>query len=388
MVRHLEGLLTGITDYWFPAALDRWRGGFRAPDPAERPLLDRQVRTTVQQARHTWFLARLARSPYGDERHLAAATHGVQYLRTRLWDDRHGGFVWGIRPRGRVVDGHKHAYAQAFAVLALSEYARAAGDAEALDLAATTLDVLDEVARDDDGYAEVHGRDWGPCVGGPMQGAGARTLNTHLHLLEAVLAFIAAGGDGRDRLALLEEVLVVRTVRADGGGCHDVHDEAWRPVGAASTSYGHDLETVWLLDDAGRTLGRGPGARLPVLVAIGEHALAHGVDHVRGGVFASGPPGAPAARREKLWWVQAEALLGLHRLHELTGERRWWTAFEQTLGWILAHQVHPGDGGWHTVVREDGVHDRPRASAWKTPYHDGRAVLELLASLSTAAEAR
>ena len=193
MVRHLEGLLTGITDYWFPAALDRWRGGFRAPDPAERPLLDRQVRTTVQQARHTWFLARLARSPYGDERHLAAATHGVQYLRTRLWDDRHGGFVWGIRPRGRVVDGHKHAYAQAFAVLALSEYARAAGDATALDLAATTLDVLAEVARDDDGYAEVHGRDWGPCVGGPMQGAGARTLNTHLHLLEAVLAFIAAG---------------------------------------------------------------------------------------------------------------------------------------------------------------------------------------------------
>ena len=83
-------------------------------------------------------------------------------------------------------------YGQAFAIYALSEYYRAFGDVNALNQAISVYNCLENHAYDrvNKGYYEALSRDW--KMGEVEQvsnlnpyASACKTMNTHLHLLEA-----------------------------------------------------------------------------------------------------------------------------------------------------------------------------------------------------------
>ncbi len=82
-------------------------------------------------------------------------------------------------------------------------------------------------------------------------------------------------------------------------------------------------------------------------------------------------------------WPQAEALVGFLNAFELSGDKTFFAAAEQTWKYIGQHLVDREHGEWFWRINPDGQPDQtlPKVSEWKGPYHATRACLETLKRL-------
>ncbi|MGC9326131.1 MAG: AGE family epimerase/isomerase, partial [Candidatus Hinthialibacter sp.] len=76
--------------------------------------------------------------------------------------------------------------------------------------------------------------------------------------------------------------------------------------------------------------------------------------------------------------VQAEALVAALRMYQKTGEEVYLNSFHKMLGWINRHQIDWKRGEWFSVVQENGQGAGDKAGPWKSPYHNGRAMMECI----------
>lgn len=389
----LTDILTrNILPFWYPDAIDRHRGGYRQDRPLHGGWLDTPQRHAIAQTRVLWLSSRLARSDFAAAEHLEAAHHGYEFLRDRLWDPRSGGLIWELDLDTGSVQGDKLLLAQMYGLFALSEYVRATGDSEAAALAATLFRLLEEHAHDDEfgGYREFLAADWtpvgdrkAPFGSGPP---GAKTLNTQLHVLEGLTAYCRMSGDPqvRDRLAEIVVILSAAGLVNASGAAAEHFSADWTPLRkpAPRVSYGHDLERLWMLADGCAAAGLPRSTLVTTLRGIFASALHHGYDRRDGGFYNWGRPGRPAFDRDKLWWVQAESLVAAMTMFTLTAQPLYARCFLQTLEWIEKRQVDWQDGEWFWAVDESGRPQGYKAGQWKTPYHNGRAMLVCLEQLA------
>jgi len=316
-----------------------------------------------------------------------------------MWDQRFGGFYWEVDSLGNfATKHHKHLYGQAFALYALSEYARASGDSSAEELAQKLFGLLEYNAHDEryGGYQEFFRCDWGTApvdVKGYLNTAPTiKLMNTHLHLMEGIAAYHSLTNDLVARERLIELILVHSNafVRKRTGACTDRYQRDWTPLlegGYDRVSYGHDLENVWLLMEACQTGGIAGGPLLDLYRSIFAYALQYGFDSQRGGFYDTGLLNRPADRRDKVWWVQAEALVSALYMYRLTREPLYLECFTRTLEWIMRYQADWEHGEWHARIGRSGKpKEADKAGPWKAPYHSGRATLKGLELLSSIME--
>ena len=142
-------------------------------------------------------------------------------------------------------------------------------------------------------------------------------------------------------------------------------------------SYGHDVECVWLVFDAARTMQIPLATLRSWAVSVVDYSMLHGYDDQHGGFFYSGPVGQLATDHHKEWWVQSEGLVSMLEMYRLTGDERYYQAFSGTLRFVAEYQVAPGTDGWWAARNADGAPhaNRSRTSAWQGGYHNGRALL-------------
>jgi mannobiose 2-epimerase len=208
-------------------------------------------------------------------------------------------------------------------------------------------------------------------------------MNTHLHLMEALTALYHA--DPSPIVALrLSELITIQSsavVRKAIGACTDQYAADWTPKldgAAARASYGHDLENIWLLVDALEALGQSAAPLRDLFTQLFAYSLAHGYDEVDGGFYDSGPLGQPADRRDKIWWVQAEALVSALTMYRLTGDPQYARVYLKTWAFTDTRQTDWTSGEWHPTITADGRATGEKASRWKAGYHNGRAMVESL----------
>jgi mannobiose 2-epimerase len=391
-------LLKNILPFWHPQVIDDEDGGYRLNHDPKGAWKGKANKAIVTQSRCVWFYSRLMRSPHAKPEYLAAAHHGFRFLKEKMWDAEHGGFFWEVDSAGtKATVPVKHLYGQSFGLYALSEYARVSGDAEALALARALVRLLEEKAHDAQhgGYLEWFQRDWSPAIAGStpqvmgIPAPDAKLMNTHLHLMEAFTAYVDLAREpaARDRLLELLAVQTSAVVRKTIGACTDKYRRDWTPFTGTVydvVSYGHDVENVWLILDAARAAGVATGPYRDLCRTLLDYSLRHGWDAEAGGFFDAGPFNAPATRRDKVWWVQAEGLVGALAMAQWTGEKTYQDCYLKTLQWIGSRQADGEGGDWHEVIRPDGSIGGRKAHAWKGPYHNGRAVLQCLDILSSA----
>ncbi len=387
----LERILTqNIIPFWYPGVIDSNDGGYRLNHDLQGRWRGPASKCLVTQARTLWFFSRLINSNYRIPDCLAAASHGYEFLRDRMWDREFGGFYWEIDSSGQsAAKPEKQIYGQAFALYALTEYATASGDSSAKDTAKELFGLIETKAHDKryGGYRDMLQRDWTPLsesrVADGHDRVPRKRMNTHLHLLEAITSFYSFTEDALARERLIELILVNSNsvVRKDIGACTDQYLENWQPLTAPDyqrISYGHDLENIWLLMKACKTAGIAENLLSDLYRSLFKYALQYGLDRKNGGFYNSGFFNSPADQREKIWWVQAESLVAALEMYRLTREQIYSDCFSLVLDWIVNHQVDWKHGDWYEKVDEEGKASGVKAGPWKGPYHNGRAMLRCL----------
>ncbi len=382
-------LTQSIVPFWTDETIDIENGGYRLNHDIEGTLRSEGTKMVVTQSRMVWYFARLARAGIDPKSNLAASQAGFQFLKKAMWDSEYGGFYWEVNATGtEVLKPKKHLYGQSFALYGLSELYRVSRQAEVLDLANTLFDLIDRQGHDGEhgGYIESFERDWTQAtdrqspsyMGVP---AHFKLMNTHLHLLESLTSYYRVAPSPRIR-ERLEELITIQSntvVRKSLGACTDKYTRKWQPIlnsGYDRVSYGHDLENIWLLMDACDALGIPHATYRDLYETLFDYSLRYGYDKRHGGFYDSGPFNQIADNRNKVWWVQAEAIVAALYLYRLTGKPIYRSTFEKTYDWIESHQLDATHGEWFSQVDSKGVPSGPKASTWKSAYHNGRALIE------------
>lgn len=412
-----------LLQVWYPRSLDTLAGGFLCDFSHDWQPAGPQLKMIVTQTRHVWTASQAAMF-LADDRYRSIAAHGFRFLRDKLWDHEYGGFYM-LRDRagGPVAFSYqeeKRAYGNAFAIYALAAYYKISGDPAALQLAQKTFRWLEQHSHDpvQRGYHEHLARNGDRLRRGESAtkawdapSIGWQDQNSAIHLLEAFTALYHVWPDSLLRRRLEEMLTLVRDVIVDPRGFLILYfQDGWRPVSFRDSSaavrqanfrfdhisFGHDIETAYLLLEAADALGM-PADPLTLAVAkrLVDHALAHGWDESNGGLYDrgyyfAGSDTLTIISKAKVWWVQAEALNALLLMAQLfpqeAGYRR---AFQKQWAYIDKFLIDHKHGEWYEEGLDhspEQVH-APKARDWKVNYHNARALMNCIKMLQAEQEA-
>jgi mannobiose 2-epimerase len=382
-----DNLTSNILPFWL--RLQDPRGGFYGEVLADGTVLEDAPRGVILGARLIWAFSAAAQV-LPDPAVSAAATEACRWFQAHFIDPEHGGVYWSVTASGEPLDSKKQLYAQGFAIYGLSEYVRLCDDAGALQEAIGLYKLVEERFADQEngGYLEALSRDFSPLKDMSLSAHDInadKTMNSHLHLLEAYANLYRVWPDAGLRTAVeqLLELLGTR-IMAPSGHLQLYFRRDWSVL-PGGLSYGHDIETSWLalecaeaLDDKSLVARVKPWT-LRMAVAGNEGILPDG-----------------SMRYEKLldgryddsrqWWVQAEAVVGnlwLWKKHgELPATERAAALDRAHACWeyIRNHLVDTAGGEWWWAILPDGTIDlsQPKAGFWKCPYHNTRMCLHVL----------
>ena len=380
----VEKDLTGnILPFWMNSSVDP-AGGFYGIIGEDGKAVEGADKSSLMTARILWTFSRAYRQ-YGLEDYRKMADRAAGYLLDHCMDRRHGGLFWTLDCDGAVKDGTKMTYAAAFGIYGLSEHFRATGNRVSLDNAIALYRLLEEKVRDKDrmGYYEAFDRayaDW--HVKGVDGRIVPKTMNTHIHILEAYTCLYHAWPDEglRDNIAELLDILGTKLYSPDTKHLIMFCTEDWEPIGRTD-SYGHDIETSWLMCEAAAALGdRDLISRVNAqAIEMTDTALEEGLGKEGAMLYEKSEKGLD---RKLSWWPQCETVIGCINAWQISGDRKYFDAAVRSWNFIKDHFVDKENGGWHKLLREDGTPDRePKASLWNCPYHNSRITFELIRRL-------
>lgn len=396
-----EALKTGLLEAWYPRCIDDEFGGFLCDfDYSWRPSGPHDKMMPFQ-ARQTWVASKAASLFPRDPRYRRAADHGFACLRDTMWDKKHGGWYWILDRQGEPKppwETAKHAYGISFGIYALGAYCALSQDRAALDLAREAFAWLEKHAHDggNGGYYEFFRRDGTlivdageypdsrghDCMGNPI---GFKSMNSHIHLLEALTELYAVWPDRKLRSRLEELLLIVRDrICVPPGAMHLFFNPDWVPV-PDHDSYGHDVETAFLLLEAAEALGAEHDPKTRTMArSLVDHALAYGWDFENGGFYYGGSSFGEIFNRDKSWWVQAEGLNALLLMaREFPQDRaRYEASFLALWEYVKRDMLDREHGGWHHSGLDTGKGPRQaKGSVWKASYHTARSLSNCLKML-------
>lgn len=382
----MEAEAQSILDFWIRYAVDP-RSGFYGTVDADLKPHDDAKKHLVLNARLVWTFSSAYRV-LGKQAYKDMAERAYDYFISHFIDNQFGGAFWELNADGTVYDANKRTYGEAFAIYALSEYYRVFGDEKALSHAVGVYSCLEKYAYDEQnkGYREALTRDWiferekQVSNINPYPSA-SKTMNTHLHLLEAYTSLYRVWKDDglKDKLREHIEVMIDKIIDHTTWHFKLFFDDLWNSLNPV-VSYGHDIEGSWLLWEAAEVIGSDEVKEYvrPVAIKMAQAVLKEGW-HEGGGLLYEGGP-QDVLNPHRSWWVQAEAVVGFFNAWELTGEDEYLRAAQRVWRFIDAEIIDHVNGGWFSFAVSD---KRPvnRIDGWTCPYHNTRMCLELVERL-------
>ena len=257
-----NALHTDVLGMWFPRSVDHAKGGFHSHFTREWQWAPSDGKFSVFQGRMTWVASQVVlREPKLKDEFVPIVHQGVDFLQNVMWDKEDGGFFWGLDDDGKITPeftDHKHLYGIGFCIYGAAAAYQATGDAKALALAKEGFLWTDKHAHDaaHGGYFEWLTRDGKPVVphapdgqveDAPVGPANYKSMNTHIHLLEAFTELYRVWPDPTLRARLEELLAIVRDkICVEPGVMNLYFTNAWQPI-PGHDSYGHDVETAYLM---------------------------------------------------------------------------------------------------------------------------------------------
>ena len=174
-------------------------------------------------------------------------------------------------------------------------------------------------------------------------------------------------------------------------------------------SYGHDIEAAWLMDRCLDVLGAQDTPQMQPRLQVAGSRQVPAADRKENGLADSalGWRMRPILRSleeqvyisayhahsldnecergvtdtKRIWWVQAEAVVGFYNAWQRTGEEKYRAAAEDIWNYIkeyIADARSDGEWFWYTTKEGAPAMEKPIVEPWKCPYHNGRMCMEVM----------
>ena len=403
-----NSIKTELLNKWYPAAMDKEYGGFLSTWTYDFKPTGEQDKMIVSQARHVWSSSK-ASEAYTDVPHYReCAAHGFRFLKDVMWDKTYGGFHQLVDRQGNVKSGpneEKTAYGNSFGIYALAAYYHASGDTSALNLAKDAFMWLEKHSHDPvyKGYFQHMKRD-GTVIKrdnsvASTQETGYKDQNSSIHLLEAFTELYLVWPDSLVGERVKEMLVLIRDTIVDEKGSLTLFFQPdWTPVsfrdsseavimkhhGLDHESFGHDVETAYLMLEASHALGIKDNARtIEIGKKMVDHALEKGWDNEAGGFYDEGyyfkdKPDITITRDTKNWWAQAEGLNTLLIMADQfpEDEHQYFEKFKKMWNYIDTYLIDHQYGEWYGggLDKEPQQKTALKGHIWKASYHQYRAM--------------
>ncbi len=390
-------LLYHIIPFWM-SLRDEQYGGYYGWLSYDLELGKQAEKGCILNSRITWFFANAytlykdggitgeecQAAGYGPERLLEEAKHGYAFLTEHCIDRENGGIYWSLKYDGTPLDTTKHTYNQAFCIYALSSYYEASGDKEALALALELFDIIEKRCTDAVGYLEAFTRDFRPESNEKLSENGVladKTMNTLLHVFEAYTELYRVSGEPkvRERLAWMLGIFAEKVYNPAKHRQEVFFDAQYRTI-LDLHSYGHDIETAWLMDKGLDVLN--DTAWRERMSSITADLVAEVYRTAFNGESFANECEKGVVNTHRIWWVQAEALVGfLNAWQRMPEHEEYLKAAFCQWEFIKKYVIDSRKGSeWFWEVNEDGspIPGRPIVEPWKCPYHNGRMCMEVI----------
>ena len=383
MVEEIKShLLENIIPFWKSLRDDEY-GGYYGWMDYDLKLDKKAVKGCILNSRILWFFSN-AYTLLKDESLLEEAKHGFAFMKEHCMDKENGGIFWSIKYSGEPEDTTKHTYNQAFAIYALSSYYEASGDEEALNMAKGLFRIIEERCTDDIGYKEAFDKEFHEIENDKLSENGViaqKTMNTLLHVFEAYteLYRVAKLPEVKERLKWIMDTFAQKVYNPKLHRQEVFFDAKMNSI-IDLHSYGHDIETAWLIDRGVEVLGEKEYEEkmTPITkdltaqifkIAFNGHSLANECEK---GVVNT----------HRIWWVQAETVVGFLNGWKMNPDKpEYLEAAQNEWEFIKEYVIDKRSGSeWFWEVDENGnpYPGRPIVEPWKCPYHNGRMCFEVI----------
>lgn len=382
LVAYREELTTALYDillYWEQFTIDTKDGGFYGAINNDNVVQQGSPKGSVLNSRILWtFSAAYKFNPKPG--YLTLAERAYQYIRTYMQDPAYRGVYWSVTATGEPLETRKQVYGQAFLIYALSEFYAINNVPEVLDWAIEVYRLLETHSYDPvyGGYYEAFSREWGPLEDLRLSAKddnAAKTMNTHLHVLEAYTNLYRIWPDTglRNKIHGLIDIFLEKIIDPATHQQILFFNTAWEPQSTV-ISYGHDIETSWLLQDAAEVLADGP-----LLERVKKNTVEMAQAAIAG-IATDGSLQYEDDNTEKHWWVQAEAMVGFFNAWQLSGEDKYLQLSLRNWEFVKKYIIDKKKGEWFWGVTDalEVMPGQDKAGFWKCPYHNSRACLELI----------
>jgi cellobiose epimerase len=382
-------LTANILPFWMRHTVDRENGGFHGAIDCDLQVDKQAPRAAVINARILWTFSAAARV-LGDAAYRETADWAYAYIVDKFWDKEFGGVYWMLDCQGNPIADRKQIYAQAFAAYGMAEYFRATGRPESLEFAKRLYRLIEEQSAEPEygGYLEARARDWSALDDLRLSDKDLncpKSMNTHLHVLEAYTNLLRVWDDAELRASLtrLLEVTMDRIVDNSSAHFKMFFDNQWNSL-TDHVSFGHDIEGGWLILEAAEVLDDRPliDRARELSVRMAQAVYDEGLDK-DGSIFYEASHGR-LVDSNKHWWAQAEAVVGFYNAYQVSGQEHFWSAAFRAWEYIEDKVVDNIHGEWHAKLKPNGTPwkagedaDACLVGAWKCPYHNARVCLEM-----------
>lgn len=239
----MEVELKQLLQYWMDNTIDDRFGGFVGQIDENNERHRDAPKGSVLNSRILYTFA-AAYTLTSDTGYLKMADRAFSYLCNYFIDAEYGGVYWSVDHLGRPLDTKKQVYASAFALYALSTYYECTKEKSAKEKAIALFKTLEKYSYDSvyGGYIDAFARDWTSMDDIRLSAKDAnaqKTMNTHLHVLEAYTALYRIAPDDilRERLLQLIRNFSEHFIHPSSSHLHLFFNEKWE-LQAGPVSYG------------------------------------------------------------------------------------------------------------------------------------------------------
>lgn len=381
----LSDLENNILNFWISKTQDENNGGFIGLVDEHNNPIPSSSKGVVLNTRILWTFS-AAFLFFKEEKYKHLADRAYEYIREFFIDKKNKGVFWELDFKGNPLNTRKQIYAQAFTIYSFTEYYQASGDETALKTAIEIFNLIEKHSFDSvkGGYIEAFRDDWSPIQDFRLSEKdlnAPKTMNTHLHILEAYTCLYKVWKDEKLKDALRNLILLFLDKFLDHRG-HLIlfFDNDWNPIDDFC-SFGHDIEFSWLLTEAAHSLGdqelvvRTSATAVEIATIINKEAIA-----ADGGIMNEYHYSKKELDSDKHWWQQAEAMVGFFNAYQISKNGKFLESMLSVWGFIDKYIIDHNNGEWFWKVDCNGAvtQGMEKAGFWKCPYHNSRAAFELV----------